>query len=57
MPLYALRQDSGFLCKFLCIVLAKVELGGRLLVEREDVVGGFEFGDCYKADLSRSVIV
>lgn len=45
MPADLAGQDLGFLQEFLLVVFAEVEVRGRRLVEGEDVVGGFEFGD------------
>jgi hypothetical protein len=45
------REDSGFGVELLGVVFAEVEMGGRGLVEGEDVGGGFEFGDGDEADL------
>ncbi len=52
MPPDRAGEDFGFLEKFLDIVFAEVRLQGRRrLVERENVVGRFEFGDGYESDL------
>lgn len=52
MPLDGFGQDFGLLGEFLGVVFAKVSLVGRSLVKGENVVGGLEFGYCYKTDLS-----
>jgi hypothetical protein len=52
MPPYGAREELGFLEQFLHVVFAEVLVEGRGgLVEGEDVVCGFEFGDGYEADL------
>jgi len=51
MPLDGGREESGFLREFLRVVFAEVAVPVRGVVEEEDVVCGFEFGDGYEADL------
>lgn len=52
MPSYRAGEEFGFLEEFLYVVLAKMGLLGiGWLVERENVICGFEFRDCYESDL------
>ena len=44
-------EQSGFLREFLRVVFAEIAVVVREVVEGEDVVGGFEFGDGYETDL------
>lgn len=53
MPLDRAWKQGGFLGEFLGVVFAKMRVGDGRLVQGEDVVGRFEFGDCYKADLKK----
>lgn len=53
MPLDRAWQQGGFLGEFLGVVFAKVRVGQGRLVEGEDVIGRFEFGDCDKTNLNR----
>lgn len=52
MPSYRFGENVRFFSQFLGVVFAEVEVVVGALVEGEDVVGGFEFGDCYYADLT-----
>lgn len=56
MPADGAREEGGFLEEFLLVVFAEVEVVGWGGVEGEDVGCGFEFGDCYEADLGGRVI-
>ena len=61
MPSYGAGQDFVLLEEFLNVVFAEVRLegwlrGGRGLVQREDIVCGFEFGDGDEADLECRVV-
>lgn len=51
MPLDSAREQSRFLDEFLGVVFAKVRVGEGRLVEGEDVIGRFEFGDGDKTNL------
>lgn len=55
VPLDGAREQGGFLREFLGVVLAKVRVREGLLVEREDVVCGLQFGDCYETNLVERV--
>ena len=47
MPVDGTRQELRFLEQLLLVVFAEVEMGGRGLMEGEDVVCWFQLGDCY----------
>jgi len=51
MPLDCRREQSGFLREFLRVVFAEIAVVVWEVVEGEDVVDGFEFGDGYETDL------
>lgn len=51
MPLDSAREQGGFLDEFLGVVFAKVRVGEGRLVEGEDIIGRFEFGDGDKTNL------
>lgn len=53
MPADLAGQELGFLEEFLLVVFAEVEVCSGGVVEGEDVVGGFEFGDRDEADRLR----
>jgi hypothetical protein len=58
VPADRAREERGLLEELLDVVFAKVRVGGiRGLVEGENVVCGFEFGDGDEADLYVGVSV
>ena len=51
MPFNRPGQDSRFLGKLLCVVLAEVHMLGGFLMEGKDIVCGLQFGDGNETDL------
>jgi hypothetical protein len=51
VPADGFGQEGGFFREFLSVILAEVEVFVFRIVEGEDIVGGFEFGDGDEADL------
>jgi hypothetical protein len=51
MPLDGPGEQLGFLAQLLQVVLAKMQLPNRRLMEGEDIIDRLELGDSYESDL------